>query len=570
MNRVFIKVFFGFLSILVLHNSALALEAEFKNSLVKVDLIKVTDNSYNVDLYTQNKYIEPVKVIKKSDLNYYILLPETKNNTAKTSFNGNEIRSITTDLYPYAGQDVNNGYTKININTTKPLNLNVNVKNVASASKITKHQTDSALALKTETQQNDVNKVQKKNLVSQNSKIDNQIKKEPQKQTTKSNSTKLPVASPKKNLNSIKEQIKPEKPLKKVEQPPSEPLLEDTQALNEVPLELNENKIIEEEVNKQDSEQEKIIEETIEEDTSLENNTHKFSYKFSEKISKIQQKIIAKLTQNGISIADIILVFIAGIATFVVVFIILSRKTENTTRLKSKADLIDKSEQAKQKIQVNSQNQTKNDGQYFIFDKNIKQTGFCDPATSAIKRNYELSSYEPELKNKYNRETYTEKQQTNKKEKENEYDIIQKILKEDSFIDISADEYKEAKQKLNEAPKQVATQPKQEIKKEVKEVKEAKQQAKQIAQPVVLSSVEIAPERGFMCVSYNDNINLMGYIFDDVFPLYNFKLPKLENYDIKFRLSERDEKSAHFIVKITNIKMLIKVTKSSMSMEVLL
>lgn len=562
MNRVFIKVFFGFLSILVLHNSASALEAEFKNSLVKVDLIKVTDNSYNVDLYTQNKYIEPVKVIKKSDLNYYILLPETKNNTTKTSFNGNEIRSITTDLYPYAGQDVNNGYTKININTTKPLSLNVNVKNVASATKITKHQTDSALALKPEIQQNDVNKVQKKNLVSQNSKVDNQAKKEPQKQAIKTNSAKLPITQPKKSLNTLKEQIKPEKLQKKLEQPPSEPLVEDTQALNEVPFEIEENEIAEEEVNKENSTQETTTETNIEEDTSLENSALQFSNKFNEKILKIQQKIITKLSQNGISLIDIALVFIAGIATFIIVFIVLSRKTENTARLKSKADLIDKSEQTKQKIQVNSQDGTKNNGQYFIFDKNIKQTGFCDPATSTIKRNYELSSYEPELKNKYNRETTIEKQHTNKKE--NEYDIIQKILKEDSFIDISADEYKEAKQTLNEAPKQVATPPKQEVKKEVA------QQVKQIAPPSVLSSVEIAPERGFMCVSYNDNINLMGYIFDDVFPLYNFKLPKLENYDIKFRLSERDEKSAYFIVKITNVKMLVKVTKSSMNMEVLL
>ena len=86
----------------------------------------------------------------------------------------------------------------------------------------------------------------------------------------------------------------------------------------------------------------------------------------------------------------------------------------------------------------------------------------------------------------------------------------------------------------------------------------------------MLSSVEIAPERGFMCVSYNDNISLMGYIFDDVFALYNFKAQKLENYDIKFRLSEKDDKLARFIVKVADTKMLVKVTKSAMVMEVLL
>lgn len=569
MNRVFNKVFFGFLSILLMYNSASALEAEFKNSLVKVDLIKVTDNSYNVELYTQNKYVEPVKIIKKSDLNYYILLPETKNNTTKTSFNGAEIRSITTDLYPYAGQDVNNGYTKININTTKPLNLNVNVKNVAAASKISKHQTDSALALKTEEQQKNAAKAQKKNLVSQNSKVINQIKKEITKKPAKTIQSN-PKATPAKTAVPKKEQIKAKELPKKETQPkelqtaPIMPLIENTQAPEEVLVELDENKIIEEENNNKNIIEETITEEkTIEEDTSIENNINSFSNKLNTKLLALEQKILSKLAQNGISLIDIALMFMAAIITFIIVFSILSKKSDNCARLKSKADLIDKTEQSKQKIQVNSQNEQKNNGQYFIFDKNIKQTGFCDPATSAIKRNYELSSYEPDLKNKYNREIHCEKSPSNKKE--SEYDIIQKILKEDSFIDISANEYKEAKQTLNEAVKPTSVPIKQEVK------KEQKQEIKpQIAEPTILSSVEIAPERGFMCVSYNDNINLMGYIFDDVFPLYNFKLPKLENYDIKFRLSEKDDKSAHFIIKITNIKMLIKVTKSSMNLEVLL
>ncbi len=131
MNRVFNKTYLSILSFALFCTSALAIEAEFKNSLIKVDLIKIGESAYSVDLYTQSKFLEPVKIIKKSDLNYYILLPETKNNVTKTSSNGSEIRNITTTLHPYVGQDVNNGFTKIVINTTKPLNFNVNVKNMA-------------------------------------------------------------------------------------------------------------------------------------------------------------------------------------------------------------------------------------------------------------------------------------------------------------------------------------------------------------------------------------------------------------------------------------------------------
>ena len=94
----------------------------------------------------------------------------------------------------------------------------------------------------------------------------------------------------------------------------------------------------------------------------------------------------------------------------------------------------------------------------------------------------------------------------------------------------------------------------------------------QVVQPApkVLSKVEIAPERGFMCVSYKENINLIGYIFEDVFPLYNFKRTKLNNYDIKFRLTEKDEKSANFIVRVDDTKMVVKATKQKMNVEIVL
>jgi hypothetical protein len=60
----------------------------------------------------------------------------------------------------------------------------------------------------------------------------------------------------------------------------------------------------------------------------------------------------------------------------------------------------------------------------------------------------------------------------------------------------------------------------------------------------------------------------MGYIFDDIFALYNFKQPKLEDYNIKFRMSEKTKQGANFLVRIGKSKMLISVTKSSMNLEV--
>ena len=111
MNGVFKKTLISTLSICLLSCSALAIENEYKNSLTKVELTKTGENSYNVNLYTQKNYSEPVKIIKKSDLNYYILLPETKNSSVQITSNNKDIRNISTNLYPYAGADSNNGYT---------------------------------------------------------------------------------------------------------------------------------------------------------------------------------------------------------------------------------------------------------------------------------------------------------------------------------------------------------------------------------------------------------------------------------------------------------------------------
>ena len=127
------KIFFGILSVSLINSVTFALDNDFKNTLTKIDLTKTGENSYNVTLQTKSNFSQPVKVIKKSDLNYYILLPETKNSITTTSTTGSEIRNITANLYPYAGQEINNGYTKININTTKPINFNVSISSNSQA-----------------------------------------------------------------------------------------------------------------------------------------------------------------------------------------------------------------------------------------------------------------------------------------------------------------------------------------------------------------------------------------------------------------------------------------------------
>ena len=625
MRRVFLKSTVFTLALMTLStlNAANAIDTEYKNSLNKVELLKTGDSSYNVNLYTSKKFSEPVKVIKKSDLNYYILLPETKNLSAQTSINTQDIRNVNTKLYQYAGADVNNGYTKININTTKPINFNIAVKNssqTAAKNNVTLAQspansvksTNSATNTKTA---NNEAKAQKKNSDFQKtSKVENSSAQAANK--ARHNQTQNKIQNKKQNENSALKNIKKavknnapkttrttapkttapktttkavapkEAPKKEIK---TEELKNSKNALKEENIEPSTENNVEQTTEQTEQNIEKDTQETTElskeELEELEriaaikkDNSFLSAAKTKAKSAKkyllvIKTKLSIKLTEYGLTVRDIALMSLAGILSFIIMLVILTKKSPQP-RLKSKADLFDKNDKNKltpKKTKEDKKEQPKN-GEYFIFDNNVRQTGFCDPATSAIKRNYELSSYDPDLRNNYKRAEIEPYNQKGKKAPESEYDIIQKILKEDSLIEIAPGEFEEATSSSIKPLSMTSPIRKKEIGQEkptkqptVEEVEKAMDQ-----EPTVLSSVEIAPERGFMCVSYNDNISLVGYIFDDIFALHNFKSTKLENYDIKFRLSEKDDKSASFIVKVDKTKMLIKVTKSTMQLEVVM
>ena len=580
----------------VLSGSVYAINLEYKNSLSKVELSRISDDSYTINLYTSKKITDPVKVIKKNDLNYYILLPETKNSTGVLSSASSDIRSVTANSYNYVGQDVNNGYTKINITTTKPINFNVNVKN--SSSNSISHNVAMAAKLPDESLPVE-NKAKKKNSedLSQNSKkvkqaqspvlpkaadnkttktkeaLNNQASKKPvvkqlpkkevvkkqvaqniQKNVQNKTQPKIAQAPEQKSEQKLEQKIE-QKPEPKKQETTTKPVLESAIINKDINSDINSQiqqsnqEIQQEQVKEKPQISDEIINDfeallqndgNINEDNQalLDDTNFKMPAlaEIKSEIKHILNKAKSIFDKIGISPLALLFMLLVGIAVFFMVLYILTRKQKSSPILKRKSDLMEKVPPVK----VVNKNDGK--GEFFVFDNNVKQVVFSDPASSAIKRNYELSSYDPELKN-YEK---LKKSRINKEKQDSEYDIIQKILREDSFIDISQGEYD-----VMDNPSKVICPVKTETKAPEKLQPQAKSDNEQKTimtspivkeemkielqdEPVVLSKVEIAPEKGFMCVSYNDNISLVGYIFDDVFALYNFKCPKLENYDIKY------------------------------------
>lgn len=99
---------------------------EYKNSLLGIDLKKVQNGSFKVILQTQKPYQEPLNVIKRSDTEYVIILPETYSSQLvkpSASDMGGEIADLDVSLFPYLSSSSNNGFTKITISTNSKIQL---------------------------------------------------------------------------------------------------------------------------------------------------------------------------------------------------------------------------------------------------------------------------------------------------------------------------------------------------------------------------------------------------------------------------------------------------------------
>ena len=126
MRKIF-TVLFAIFALLFSTQSLFAAVGDYKNNLLKIEITKLDENSYDIGLYTQKIYNEPVKVIKKTDTIYYFLLPETNNSVTSVTPN-DAIKNVLIKSYPYAGQDMENSYTKVAIITSKPVNFSTSLR----------------------------------------------------------------------------------------------------------------------------------------------------------------------------------------------------------------------------------------------------------------------------------------------------------------------------------------------------------------------------------------------------------------------------------------------------------
>jgi len=503
----------------VFNADTMALDSDYKNNLLKVDINKVNDGSYKIDLFTQKPYNEPVKVIKKSDTSYYVLLPETYHSITSVGASG-DVNKVDVKLYPYAGQDLNNGYTKINITTNKPVNFSTNVRTASSdvpridAKKLA--QLDSAFEgkpsykepVRVESTKN-VQKTTAKTVVPSTTGVKEQPKtaasskvasnNAPHRKSTvetgagdkriaqnQGNEIEI-ITKPKKDkVNDIKAQEapKPENTLKTGEGTPAD-LVEviETETGSDASLE-------------EDAKEQGLTELATGDEEVIPEMTR-------------NQRIMQKVKLVAHALLDNALLLIAIVLLIIALILLIRPKTAKT---------------------ANAANASA--GNAF--------GGLPTPDGVGEGLSEDIHVETPQLS-----ETYTGAADTL------------------SAVQAASDVYEPKPMQTYEEAEgsAVATASRED---ETEEVQEAEDEAS------VLASESFGENRGLCLVNYDGSIALIGYIGEEIFVIQNFGKITLINPQIQVRVAEQNENDTIYIVKTANSKLMVRETKTLIGLEMVM
>ena len=591
------KIFLILLGIVTFGGFANAIESDFKNSLLKVDYVKTSNDSYNIRLFTQKPYNEPIKVIKKTNTSYYILLPETFHSVTSVAPAG-DIKSTEVKLFPYAGQDLNNGYTKISIYTTKPLNIKaqLNSSNGAvtpaiSAKELAKldsafNQNNAQNAAKIQAQREAQLKAQREAQARQEAQRQAQLKaqKEAQLKAQKEAAQKAAAAQA--------EQLRQQQEAKRQAQLKAQ---REAQARQEAELKARQEAQRQAQLKAQKEAAARVQREAAQKAAQQAQQPKQQQNRQTNAVQQAPLKQNAQ-TQNSnkLQVSDE-----AGQAYNKIHGADFNKEkkseaesfTETPGNNEGLADLeknnnniiTEDIENTPGKGQI-SDNPDKDENKasfkeilkdklkplishlrpyYYIIADNIILFGALIIALGGILL---LSINFITTKNKKKGTAKSmENEQTLEDTTENsdlealKNDINSSFKQEENTTatdDIQSfkDEFKELAYDIEQQDSAVGT------------LETEEETEEEYIEPEILSSVEIAPNRGFMVIDRQGVKALFGYIKDEVFLLYQFK-EFLSNYEIKFRMSEKQDNKAFFIVKIDKFKLLVRVTNSAMRLE---
>ena len=545
---------------------AFSIESDFKNSLLKVDLVKYGSNDYNVKLYTQKPYSEPVKVIKKTNTSYYMLLPETFHSVGSVSPVG-DIKNVEVKLFPYAGQDLNNGYTKITIYTTKPVNISPKISTASGSvapSIDTKKlaQLDSAF----NTKQAQIQAKQRQAQYEANQKqIQRQKALEAQKKAQQIEAQKKAQAEAQRKAQleaQKKEQIEAQKKAQQIEAQRKAQLEAQKRAQEEAQRKAQ----LEAQKKAQLEAQKREQEEKLRQEKASQQQAAKIQQKTTPVTQKAPSaKPIATVEEIQTEHTDIINKEIKQPQEEQKELNenIVTEDITNAPEINESANMTDSIEEQNTKVSfieiLKDKLSPLKPYYYIIIDNPILVIASLVAFIGIIMLVILNKNQKKGLLKNMNEDKTTADTEKIDLEALGEVDTTTNpLIQNDKNDEIQS--FADVTDNLSNSDN-----PEYEIQQSETAVKSLEEEEPYI-EPEVLSSVEIAPNRGFMVIERQGVKAVFGYINEDVFLLYQFR-EYLSDSSIKFRISEKQEDKTFFIVKVDKFKLLIRVTNVSMRLE---
>lgn len=545
---------------------AFSIESDFKNSLLKVDLVKCGSNDYNVKLYTQKPYSEPVKVIKKTNTSYYMLLPETFHSVGSVSPVG-DIKNVEVKLFPYAGQDLNNGYTKITIYTTKPVNISPKISTASGSvapSIDTKKlaQLDSAF----NTKQAQIQAKQRQAQYEANQKqIQQQKALEAQKKAQQIEAQKKAQAEAQRKAQleaQKKVQIEAQKKAQQIEAQRKAQLEAQKRAQEEAQRKAQ----LEAQKKAQLEAQKREQEEKLRQEKASQQQAAKIQQKTTPVTQKAPSaKPIATVEEIQTEHTDIINKEIKQPQEEQKELNenIVTEDITNAPEINESANMTDSIEEQNTKVSfieiLKDKLSPLKPYYYIIIDNPILVIASLVAFIGIIMLVILNKNQKKGLLKNMNEDKTTADTEKIDLEALGEVDTTTNpLIQNDKNDEIQS--FADVTDNLSNSDN-----PEYEIQQSETAVKSLEEEEPYI-EPEVLSSVEIAPNRGFMVIERQGVKALFGYINEDVFLLYQFR-EYLSDSSIKFRISEKQEDKTFFIVKVDKFKLLIRVTNVSMRLE---
>ena len=547
---------------------SIAIDSRYKNNLLNVELSQTPDNRVSVLLVFEKPYTDPVKVIYKTDNEYNILLPETYHSiTSVSTLNALNIRNANVKLVPYFNQDNSNGYTKITLQTTRPVIFNAHASyittEIAQNDLIEKIEQDeefkinpTTIALNSaKTNKKTTTKTQPKVASKQTVKTAKTVQKSATKPTTK------PVANTQTKPQTIAtKQIQQAKPAEEIK--PIETI--DTQKITQTKT------------------------------TEIQHNTE------STKVATTQTNTIKepiKPTTNNIknimeNNSNTPIGVLAGAVILLLLMLSkLSHKKEKAFNIPNlKHPEFEYEPQQQQEMPQEIKDMTWQEKYKFMKEK---ESNITQPNTEIINNNdiQHLDTEEFEHTIQINNSKEIEVIEPNEPNEPYEtIEVLDEKAKEDTTtqydpfglnnppinegfepattketeetIDIeSLNDFSDIEPTIDvmyrHAPDKEEIEPLK-----IEETQKTKKHTSNPIEPTLINQAKISKNKGFYLIKYNNEIVLMGYINEQVFLLHTFK--NQQQSFVQTRLTEKQKGADVYLVRSENYKSLIKVTNNNM------